>query len=94
MGKGTILPIRRIDVLVGDDVMGRALCEKREARASRAAKSMVSGMSRGGSEGRCDGAHHVVLPCQLLHDIGDVAHRQRHHDMGRPRTVSRLPGFC
>ncbi len=94
VGEGTILPIRRVYILVGDDVMSCALREEREpSRESRGKEYRVRHISRG-YEGRRDRTHHVVLPSQLLHDICDMAHRQRHHNMGRPGAVNRLPGFC
>ena len=94
VGEGTILPIRRVHVLVGDDVMGCALSEEGEAPGeSRGEEYCVRHIARG-CERRRDCAHHVVFPSQLLHHVGDVAHRQRHHDMGRPGAVRRVPGFC
>ncbi len=93
LGEGAILPIRRVDVLVGGDVVGRALRKERQAPREPSGKENAVRHIARGHQGWRDGADMLMLPGELLLEARDMGGWKRDYDVSRPGAMGRMPGF-
>jgi len=93
LGERTILPIRRVQVLVGGDVISCALGEECEApRESSGKQNGVWHIARR-HKGWRDGADVFMFPCKLFLQACDMSGRERYHDVRGPWPMDGMPGF-
>jgi len=93
VGEGTILLIRRVHVLVGGDVIGRALREKREAPGESSGKQNGVWHIARRHQGWSDSTDLLMFPRKLFLQACDMGGRERHHDVGRPWAMDGMPGL-
>jgi hypothetical protein len=91
VGKGTILPIGGIHVLVGDNVIGCALREERESPGKSSGKQDGIRHIARRHNSRSDSSDMLMFPCELFLHAHRMGGGERHHDMGRPGPMDRMP---